>query len=84
MATEDRTMGRGENEDLALVPVGRAFRAMLKAFERDTGVSAPRWFVLSTSPQEVRRRGGSRAYGTPRKEAPKGSSRTDERFLWVR
>lgn len=52
VAAEDRTMGRVENEDLALVPVGRTFRAMLKAFERDTGVSAPRWFVLSMVAEE--------------------------------
>jgi DNA-binding MarR family transcriptional regulator len=44
---DDRTIGRVENEDLVLVPVGLAFRSMLRAFDRDTGVSAPRWFILS-------------------------------------
>lgn len=34
-------------EDLALVPVGIAFRSMLRAFERDTGIGAPRWYMLS-------------------------------------
>lgn len=56
VAGEDRTKDRIENrigdDDLALVPVGRAFRAMLKAFERDTGVSAPRWFVLTRVVEE--------------------------------
>jgi len=47
MAADDRATGRFENEDPALVPVGRTFRSMLRAFERDTGVGAPRWFVLS-------------------------------------
>ena len=51
-ATDDRTIGRVENEDLALVPVGLAFRSMLRAFERDTGVSAPRWFILSMLAEE--------------------------------
>jgi MarR family transcriptional regulator, organic hydroperoxide resistance regulator len=52
MAADDRATGRFENEDLALVPVGRAFRSMLRAFERDTGVGAPRWFVLSMVAEE--------------------------------
>lgn len=43
----ERDVGSVRNDELALTPVGHAFRAMLKAFERDTGVSAPRWFVLS-------------------------------------
>lgn len=52
VAADDRTMDRVEREDLALVPVGRAFRNMLRAFERDTGVSAPRWFLLSMVAEE--------------------------------
>jgi DNA-binding MarR family transcriptional regulator len=43
---------RGPNEDLVLVPVGLAFRSMLRAFDRDTGVSAPRWFILSMLAEE--------------------------------
>jgi MarR family transcriptional regulator, organic hydroperoxide resistance regulator len=37
-----------ENEDLdpILVPVGLAFKKMLQAFERDTGVSPGKYFVL--------------------------------------
>jgi MarR family transcriptional regulator, organic hydroperoxide resistance regulator len=46
-ATGNQTTGHAEEEDLALVPVGLAFRSMLRAFERDTGVGAPRWFLLS-------------------------------------
>jgi MarR family transcriptional regulator, organic hydroperoxide resistance regulator len=49
---DDRTIGRVENEDLVLVPVGLAFRSMLRAFDRDTGVSAPRWFILSMLAEE--------------------------------
>lgn len=52
VATDDPTVARVENEDLVLVPVGRAFRSMLRAFERDTGVGAPRWFVLSMVAEE--------------------------------
>ena len=35
-----------EDMDLVLVPVGLAFKKMLKAFERDTGVSVGKYFVL--------------------------------------
>jgi DNA-binding MarR family transcriptional regulator len=35
-----------EDMDLILVPVGLAFKKMLKAFERDTGVSPGKYFVL--------------------------------------
>src|ERR671929_1538214 len=35
-----------EDVDPMLVPVGLAFKKMLKAFERDTGVSPGKYFVL--------------------------------------
>jgi DNA-binding MarR family transcriptional regulator len=35
-----------EDMDPILVPVGVAFKKMLKAFERDTGVSTGKYFVL--------------------------------------
>ena len=42
------------NEDMnpILVPVGLAFKKMLKAFERDTGVSAGKYFVLRMLAQQ--------------------------------
>lgn len=47
VATDNPSTESVESEDLALVPVGLAFRSMLRAFERDTEVSAPKWFILS-------------------------------------
>ena len=38
--------------DAVLTPLGLAFRAMLRAFERDTGLGAPRWFVLKMLAEE--------------------------------
>ncbi len=52
LVADDRVMGRVGDRDLVLVPVGLAFRSMLRAFERDTGVSAPRWFILSMLAEE--------------------------------
>lgn len=52
MAADERTMGRVENEDHVLVPVGLAFRSMVRAFDRATGVSAPKWFILSMLVEE--------------------------------
>jgi DNA-binding MarR family transcriptional regulator len=52
VVADDLTIGRVGDGDLVLVPVGLAFRSMLRAFERDTGVSAPRWFVLSMLAEE--------------------------------
>ena len=52
VVADDRTMGRVGDGDLVLVPVGLAFRSMLRAFERDTGVCAPRWFILSMLAEE--------------------------------
>ena len=39
-------MEASQDADPILVPVGLAFKKMLKAFERDTGVSPGKYFVL--------------------------------------
>jgi DNA-binding MarR family transcriptional regulator len=41
-----RVTEANEDMDPILVPVGLAFKKMLKAFERDTGVSPGKYFVL--------------------------------------
>ncbi|MBV8828023.1 MAG: MarR family transcriptional regulator [Acidobacteriaceae bacterium] len=41
-----RVTEANEDMDLVLAPVGLAFKKMLKAFERDTGVSPGKYFVL--------------------------------------
>jgi DNA-binding MarR family transcriptional regulator len=46
VVSEVAAPGRGVEERSVLVPLGRAFRGAIKAFERDTGVGAPRWFLL--------------------------------------
>ena len=35
-----------------LIPLGRAFRAMTGLFERETGMGAPKWLLLSTLGRE--------------------------------
>lgn len=35
-----------EDGNLVLAPIGRAFKALLSAFERDVGISGPRYFLL--------------------------------------
>ena len=47
-----RVTEANEDMDLVLVPVGLAFKKMLKAFERDTGVSAGKYFVLRMLAQQ--------------------------------
>jgi DNA-binding MarR family transcriptional regulator len=49
---DDRTVNSVEGEGLVLVPLGLAFRSMLRGFERDTGIGAPRWFILSLLAEE--------------------------------
>lgn len=52
VVADDRRVDSIEGEGLVLVPVGLAFRSMLRAFERDTGFGAPRWFILSMLAEE--------------------------------
>ncbi len=47
MRTGDNGTKTPSGEDLAITPVGIAFRSMLRTFERDTGIGAPRWYMLS-------------------------------------